>query len=308
MKKYITLLLFCSCSLLFKLHAQEVDLFKTNEEDSKKKAAETTDYIEATFKATRLVHGHSIETTKKNILDFRIHHRFGYVNTGSYELFGLDNATARISFDAGLSDRLAIGIGRSSYQKQYDGFVKYKLLRQSTGKKEMPISFTLVSSMIIKSIKNTDPQKPYTTADKTSYAFQGIIARKFNANTSIQLMPTMVHYNLVPLAKNPNDMFSLGIGGRQKISKKVSINAEYYYQFNQFENTKNSLAIGVDIETGGHVFQLHFTNSTGMTEPTFIHETTGDFFKGDIHFGFNISRSFTLKKNKGSRSSIKQRS
>jgi hypothetical protein len=296
---------FCFSVHFCQLKAQEVDLFKTTEEEAKKKDTETTEFVTATFKATRIIHGHSVETTKKNTLDFRIHHRFGFINTGSYELFGLDNATERMSFDVGLSDRFAIGIGHSTYQKQYDGFLKYRLLRQSTGKVEMPISLTLISSMIIKTIKNTDAAKPYTANDKTSYAYQAIFARKFNEKTSIQLMPTMVHYNLVPLATDVNNMFSLGIGGRQKISKRLSITAEYYHQFNQFQDTKNSLAVGVDIETGGHVFQLHLSNSTGMTEPTFIHETTGDFFKGDIHFGFNISRSFTLKKSKGSRSVIK---
>jgi len=115
-------------------------------------------------------------------------------------------------------------------------------------------------------------------------------------------MPTMVHYNLAPNTTSSNDYFSLGFGGRQKISKRISINAEYYYQFSKISNTYfNSLAVGVDIETGGHVFQLHLTNSTGMTEPTFIHETTGDWGKGDIHFGFNVSRVFVIKKPKAFR-------
>lgn len=306
MKYFYTKILYIS--LLFLSYnvttAQEVDLFKTAEEENKKEAAKAEPVI-ATFKSTRVVHGHSVETTKRGILDFRIHHRFGFINTGTYELFGLDNATMRMSFDYGITDKFSIGIGRSTFQKQMDGFLKYKLVSQTTGSPSIPVSIALVASGIIKTIKNNDPRKPYTTADKTAYAYQVIIARKFNEKTSIQLMPTLVHYNLVPKASDPNDMFSLGIGARQKISRRVSINAEYYHQFNQFSGTQNSIAIGVDIETGGHVFQLHFTNSTGMTEPTFIHETTGDFFNGDIHFGFNISRGFTLKRNKSSRTIIK---
>lgn len=299
---FLTGLLFLSVNVL---QAQETDLFKMAEEENKVTEATTTYPVIATFKSTRVVHGHSVETTKKGILDFRIHHRFGFLNTGLYELFGLDNATMRMSFDYGIGNRLAVGLGRSTFQKQMDGFIKYKLIEQATGKKQIPISISLVSSMIIKTIKNTDPLKPYTSAEKTAFSFQGILARKFSENTSLQLMPTLVHYNLVELSKYSNNLFSLGLGARQKISKRVSITAEYYQQFNEFDNTKNSLAIGVDIETGGHVFQLHCTNSTSMTEPTFIHETTGDFFKGDIHFGFNISRSFSLKKRKDSKTQIK---
>ncbi len=282
-----------------------IDLFAMATEEAKSENAQITELVIATFKSTRLINGQSVETTKKGVLDYRIHHRFGFVNTGLYEFFGLDNATERMGFDYGITDRLCIGIGRSTFQKQMDGFAKYRVLRQATGKKSMPISVTALGAMVIKTIKNNDPAKPYTSTDKTSYVAQLIIAHKLNNKTSIQLMPTMVHYNLVPLSSQPNDMFSLGIGARQKLNKRFALTAEYYQQFNSFDGYYNSLAFGVDIETGGHIFQLHFTNSTGMTEPTFIHETVGDFGKGDIHFGFNISRNFSLKKNKGSRTSFK---
>jgi len=285
--------------------AQEIDLFKATEDSLNEQKKNETIEVDATFKATRMVHGHSVETTKKGILDFRIHHRFGFVNTGLYELFGLDNASMRMSFDYGITNRLAIGIGRSTYLKQMDGFVKYKLLQQTTGRKVMPISVSILAASNIKTIRNTDPQKPLTTADKTAYTVQAIIAKKFSSTTSFQVIPTMVHYNLVPKATDNNDMFSIGLGARQQLSKRISLTAEYYYQLQRFDNTHNSLAVGVDIETGGHVFQLHFTNATGMTEPTFIHETPGDFFNGDIHFGFNISRSFSLQKRGQSRTSIK---
>jgi hypothetical protein len=126
-----------------------------------------------------------------------------------------------------------------------------------------------------------------------------LIARKFSSATSLQIMPTVVHYNLVPTANDPSDLFSIGIGGRQRITKRVSLNAEYYYQLpdSRFPNTRNSLSLGLDIETGGHVFQLHVTNSRGMTERSFINETVGSWDKGDLLFGFNISRVFSLKKN-----------
>ncbi len=306
LKFYTKTIFICLLALPFTtLKAQDTDLFKQAEEEAKKKDSTAREVVEGTFKSTRVINGHSVETTKKGILDFRIHHRFGFVNAGLYDFFGLDNATERMGFDYGISDRFAVGIGRSTFLKQMDGFLKYRLLRQTTGFKPMPISVTLLAAGIVKTVKNTDLSKPYTGTDKTSYVYQAIIAKKFNDKTSLQLMPTLVHYNLVPLATDKNDMFSLGIAARQKLTRRFALTAEYYYQFDKFDGYKSSLAVGVDIETGGHVFQLHFTNSTGMTEPTFIHETTGDFFKGDIHFGFNISRNFTLKKNKGSRTSIK---
>ncbi len=286
----------CCMAMAGLLKAQETDLFKQAEEESRKADSLSTEKVYATFKATRLMNGHTVETIKKGLLDFRVAHRFGFLNEGAENFFGLDNATTRLSLDYGISNRLMVGIGRSTYLKQMDGFVKYRLLEQATGYKPVPVSVTLLASAAIRTLKETDPTQNRTTWEKTSYAWQVLIARKLNDNTSLQLMPTLVHYNMVPLATDKNDRFSLGFGGRQKISKRVSINAEYYWQFNKFAGYYNSLAVGVDIETGGHVFQLHLTNSTGMTERTFIHETTGRWEKGDIHFGFNISRVFNLCK------------
>lgn len=132
------------------------------------------------------------------------------------------------------------------------------------------------------------------------YSAQLLIGRKLSESLSLQLMPTLIHYNLATGVNDPNDVFSIGAGGRMKLSKRVSLNAEYYYQIPgyQISGTQNSLALGFDIETGGHVFQLNVTNSTGMTERSFISETTGDFLKGDIRFGFTISRVFTIVKPK----------
>ncbi len=293
----IVCILSCSCLLTY---AQDVDLNQMLEEEQKKEEKDKIRYTEATFKSTRIINGHSIEVTQKGIMDFRIAHRFGTINGGFYDLFGLDNASMRMSFDFGVTPRLMLGVGRSTYQKQYDVFFKYKLLRQSSGKRNMPISLAWMSSAMLQTMKWTDTIRPNYFSSRMYYAHQVIVARKFSESTSIQLMPTLVHYNLVKLAGDPSDVIAIGIGGRQKISPRVSINAEYYYQVPGFQmpNTTNSFSLGVDIETGGHVFQLHFTNSRGMTERTFISETAGKWGKGDILFGFNISRVFTLKKNK----------
>ena len=274
------------------------DLMKMLEEETKDKNA--INYTTATFKTTRLINGHSIENVAAGVLDFRISHRFGYVNGGAYELWGLDEASMRLGFDYGLTKWWMIGVGRSTYQKQYDGFTKIKILHQSTGARTMPVTVSAVGSMMYKSLHFEDPTRENYYTSNMYYAGQLLIGRKISEALSLQLMPSVVHYNLVPLATDPNDVLALGIGGRVKISKRVSVNVEYYYQLPdfQFEGTENSLAIGFDIETGGHVFQLYCTNSTGMTERTFIAETTGDFFSGDIRLGFTISRVFTIQKPK----------
>lgn len=270
------------------------DLLKMLEEEAK---PTTPDYATATFKTTRLINGHSIENVAAGVLDFRISHRFGFVNTGIQEFFGLDQAYMRLGLDYGINDQWMVGVGRSNFQKQVDMFSKFKVLRQSTGLRKMPVTVSVMSSFIYNSSKFENPARENFYTSKMFFAHQVLIGRKFSESLSFQLMPTLVHYNLIQGTEIPNDLYSIGAGGRIKLSKRVSFNAEYYYQLpgNRLPDTYNSIALGFDIETGGHVFQLHFTNSTGMTERTYINETAGDFFNGDIHFGFNISRVFTIK-------------
>lgn len=261
---------------------------------------ETTDYATATFKGTRVINMHSIENVAEGVLDFRISHRFGFLNTGPYEFFGLDGATLRLGFEYGITDRLMVGLGRSSNNKAFDAFGKFKILRQSSGKKNVPITLSIFSSVVCNTIKWSDPSRDNYFSSRLSYTHQLLIGRKFNDSFSLQLTPTLVHRNLVQTAAEKNDVYALGIGGRQKLTKRTSLNAEYFYVMpNQLaDKYTNSLSVGFDIETGGHVFQLHFTNSTGMLEPTFVTETVGDWLKGDVHFGFNISRVFTVKERK----------
>lgn len=274
------------------------DLLAELERETAQKEREQTRYVTATFKTTRLIGGHSSENVAKGVMDVKISHRFGTINRGGYELFGLDNATMRMGLDYGITPYLMVGIGRSTFQKTYDAFFKLKLLRQSTGKRNMPISLSYVPTIALKTLKFEDPERKNYFSSRLFYTHQLIIARKFSDNLSLQLMPTLVHRNLVTLEREPNTLVAIGIGGRQKLTKRVSINAEYYYQIPglKLEGTTNSLSVGFDIETGGHVFQLHFTNSQGMNERTFISETTGKWEKGDILFGFNISRVFTIGK------------
>ena len=260
----------------------------------------TTDYAAATFKSSRLINGHTIETLGKSVLDVKISHRFGTLNNGAYQLFGLDNATMRMGLDFGIANTLMVGIGRSTYQKTFDAFFKIKILRQSSGKKKMPISVSYVPTIAIRTLDWGDSINKYPFSSRVSYTHQLIIARKFSEALSLQIMPTFIHRNLSPLIAEPNDLLAIGIGGRQKLTKRTSFNVEYYYMLPGYKikGTTNSLSVGFDIETGGHVFQLHFTNTRAMTEKNFISETTGKWQKGDILFGFNISRVFNIGKKK----------
>jgi hypothetical protein len=291
---YRNLLIFLIVFIPFNISAQD-DLLKMLEEETE----ETIEYAAATFKATRIMNGHSTKLMPEGQLDFRIHHRFGRLNSGAYELWGLDQANIHFSFEYGIKDWLMAGVGRGTYEKTFDGFLKFKLLRQSTGARNMPVSVSWFSSLAMNSLKWPDDERTYYFSSRMSYTHQLLVARKFNDFLSLQIAPTIVHRNLVETRLDPNDLFALGAGGRIKLTNRVSFNAEYYYVFSPENETLstpvyNPLSIGFDIETGGHVFQLIFTNSIAMIEKGFITETTGQWGKGDIHFGFNISRVFTL--------------
>lgn len=257
-------------------------------------------YTTATFKSTRVLNGHSIERMPPGQLDVRISHRFGTLNSGGYNFFGLDVTNIHLSLEYGIFNWLMIGAGRGDYEKTFDGFAKFSILRQSTGAKVMPVSLSAVTSIALKTIKFQDQTRTNYFTSRLAYVTQILVARKISQALSVQLAPSYIHRNLVATELDPNDIFALGAGARLKLSKRVSLNGEYYYIANPrtylSRQVYNPLSVGFDIETGGHVFQLFFTNSIGMIEKAFIGETTGTWTKGDIHFGFNISRVFTLKK------------
>lgn len=262
----------------------------------------TVEYTSASFKSTRVINSHSLENVAHGVLDFRIGHRFGFVNGGLNEFFGLDQATIRLGLDYGITEQLMVGIGRSNYQKTVDGFVKYKLLRQCDSGCSMPLTLAVVASSSVTTLPADqvpwygEGREDFFT-HRLSYSFQLIAGRKFSERFTLQVMPGVVHRNLVATSDDRNDLLNAGIAGRIKLTKRVSLNGEYFYVLpdqGPREAFTNSLSMGFDIETGGHVFQLHFTNSTGMFERGFITETVGKWDKGDIHFGFNISRVFTL--------------
>ncbi|MBK8604014.1 MAG: hypothetical protein IPN87_13450 [Saprospiraceae bacterium] len=258
--------------------------------------APTINYAKASFKTNRIINLHSIENTAPGVMDVKISHRFGIINQGVYDIFGLDVAQMRIGYDLGITDRLCIGGGRSTLDKAFDGYVKYKVLRQSSGKRNMPISVSLVAGMALKTIKYSEPDRVNYFWSRGYYNFHLLLARKFSEAFTLQLTPSMVHRNLTKTKAEVNDVFALGIGARQKITKRLTVNLEYIYVLPDqlAEQYVNSLSVGFDLETGGHVFQMHFTNSQGMNENAFITETVNKWDKFEFRFGFNLSRVFTL--------------
>ena len=218
----------------------------------------------------------------------------------------MDNAQIRLSLDYSFTPWLNIGLGRSSASKTYDAFVKAKLFRQSKGDKNMPFSVVWYSSFNYSTLKYTD-NLPHNDSERISYAHELVLARKFSKNFSFEMITSMVHFNVVEDRQTPNDVFLLGLGGRYKISNRVAITAEYGAQLNDNfyydesgtkVNFENALSIGIDLETGGHVFQFHATNSRGLADPQWMARTPGSWLDGDIYLGFNISRVFTVKKPK----------
>jgi len=256
----------------------------------------------STFKSTKIINLQSVEQTNKKELNFVISHRFGTLNSGIVELYGLDYGSIRMSFDYGLTDDITIGLARSSSYKVIDASVKGRLITQ--GRKQSPFTISVYSSVFYDTLS---PRWNDEDLLKNNFSFvnQLLIARKINSNLSVQISPTFSCYNSdspypwqipqtgIPIKVNKR-MYSLGIGGRYKVSRRVSVNLEWIPIYKKRNGTVNSFSVGCDIETGGHVFQLFLTNSETMFERGFINETTEIWKDGGVHFGFNISRPFSF--------------
>lgn len=256
-----------------------------------------TQKVTGAFKSTRVINAHSIEMLHKGDLDFRIMHRFERVSLGVNQLYGLDIAYMRISFDYGISNNTTIGFGRSVLQKELDLFLKTRIIQQSTGENAMPFSLVIAAGGLVSTQPSVDSPK-LGFADKSSYYLQLIAGRKFSTAFSFQISPIIVH-TVTPIAGSDQTIFAMGGGARLKVSKRMAITMDYHHPFGRLNAVyTDPLSMGVDIETGGHVFQLQFSNAIGMNERAYITQTTGSFFKGDIRFGFNLSRIFKAGKHK----------
>lgn len=277
------------------LVAQEEDMLKLLGEEKPKK-----ERVKYAFKSPRVINGHSMEFLNPGTMDFRILHRFGPLDKGYKNFFGLDQASMRMGFDFGIMQNLMVGIGRSTYKKEVDAFLKYAPIRQSTGPWHSPITLAFVSGITMDGLDWSDPTRKNFFTSRLGYYFEAIIGRKFSETFTLQIVPTMVHQNLVPLETDPNNIYALGVGGRLKLSQRVAFTWDYSHVFIGMPDSGfyHPLSVGFDIETGGHVFQLHFSNATGMNERAFITETTGRWGKAEVRFGFNLSRVFQIKKPK----------
>ncbi len=275
------------------LLAQDDDLLKLISVDKPKK-----EIVKNAFKSCRVINAHSMEFVRPGTMDFRILHRFGLLNQGYKNLYGLDQATMRMGFDFGITKNLMFGVGRSTVKKEVDAFIKYAPFLQATGEKSFPVTFAIVSGITIDGMPWADPIRPNYFSSRLGYYFQTIIGRKISEAFTLQVVPTLVHKNLVVETNDENDIYSVGVGGRMRLSKRISVNWDYFYVLNPLTNIsfQNPLSLGFDIETGGHVFQLHFSNAVGMNERAFITETVGKWGKGEVRFGFNLSRVFQIKK------------
>jgi Membrane bound beta barrel domain (DUF5777) len=265
------------------------------------------EYAFATFKSTRLIDGSSVECLGPGVLDFRISHRFGALSSGAQDFWGVDNAYTKLSLDYGVNRWLMLGIGHSAFNKDYDGSLKIKLIRQQIGAGS-PVTVTYFGNATIETMPAptlADSSYKWLTSNRLYYTHQLLIGRKFSKTFSMQIMPSVVHYNLVDSAKFSNNTYAIGIGFRKMFSRSSAITAEYFYRLNNSnllvngQPTYNTFSIGYEVETGGHVFQLMVTNAQGLNERNFIGQTTDQWAKHQLHIGFNISRVFTIVKPKG---------
>ncbi len=281
------------CALLFisnTVSAQDDDLLSDNE-STQQKTAQKVDFA---FKTTKVVNLQSLEITDPGVLDFKMMHRFGPLNSGPYKAFGLDLATARFGFEYGIVNNLMIAAGRSNVNgsKNIDALLKYRLLHQNTTN-SVPITLELVAGtqyLLGSQYSNATDQQ------RSSYFGQLILGRKIDEDLSIIVSPTYL-FNATSDMNN-TQQWALGLGLRHKVSARSSINLEYIPVLTNKGSMVNSFSVGMDVETGGHVFQFHITNSMGLNEAQFISNTNESWKDRGIRFGFNLSRVFTVVKPK----------
>jgi len=246
-------------------------------------------YASAAFKGLQII---TLQTTKMpaaNEWYVVVSHRFGSVEQGFDTFFGLDNATTKLGAIYGVNSWLSASFSRHTLLKMYEGSLKYRLARQGN---DFPVDIAGYSTIDVNSFIEKDEYPGLEFSDRLIYVHQLLISRKFNEALSLELVPSFVHKNLYEPTLENNDQFALGAGGRVKLTKRMSLNLEYAYNFDRPDYYKNPLSVGLDIETGGHIFQMVFTNSQAMTESGYLTSAAGDWGKGDFFFGFNLYRVF----------------
>ena len=269
------------------LHSQDDLLEEIDKSDSLRQA-------EAAFKGLKIVNFESTKLLNKREFYFIVAHRFGSIKNGLDDFFGLDFANTRLHFLYGVSDGFNIAISRNSFNKTYDSSLKYRFITQD---RDVPVTVVGYSQLAFNTLIDENLLlRPVDFDERISVTQQVLISRKINENLSLQLMPTYFYEGYVDYAPQDQSQFALGIGGRYKLGKRWSLNIDYGWHLNRADGSPfvNPLSIGVDIETGGHVFQLHFTNAQPTFESGFLGNAVGDWGEGDIYFGFNLSRVFNF--------------
>jgi hypothetical protein len=305
MKRFLTIL---ACLSFISVSNAQNDLMDMLEEEVA--AEQTPQKVLATFKGTRVINAQTVQTVKKRTLEFNIAHRFGNMDifdksgfgVGKHTLYGLENASnIRFAFDYGVTDKLTIGWSRSKMNEHIEGHVKFRLLEQKD--KGMPISAAYYANAAISPVAHI-PQDKFT--NRMSYVHQLIIARKITRGISLEVLPTYVHRNYVDQtvlhpgngSVDENDLFAIGFAGRFKFTKRMAFVVDYFHTFSEFRDAENgfynALGVGIEIETGGHVFHINVTNSAGLIENDIIPSTTSDWGQGEYKLGFNISRVFSF--------------
>lgn len=241
------------------------------------------------FKALQIVTGQSTKLNAKNEWYVVIAHRFGDVSAGFKNFFGLDDASTKLGVIYGVTDAISLSLSRETNMKTFEFGAKYRLLKQND---DVPVDLIGYNVMALNTDLDTENYPHLKFGDRLSYLTQALISRRFNENFSLQLTPSYVHKNLYEPTIENNNQFLTGLGGRYKISKRISINAEYFVNFDNHSFYKNPLSLGMDIETGGHVFQLLFSNSQLNSDIGYLTNATGKWEKGQIFFGFNLYRVF----------------
>lgn len=246
-------------------------------------------YATAAFKGLQIV---TLQTTKmpaKKEVYFVVSHRFGTVKDGFSEFFGLDQATTKIGGVYGITDWLSVSASRHTLLKVYEAGLKYRVARQSA---DFPVDIVGYNTVDINSLFKKEDYPKIEFSDRLTYITQVLISRKVSEKLSLQLVPSYIHKNLHNPALENDNQFSMGAGGRMKLTKRLSVNVEYMHNFDKPDFYTNPLSVGLDLETGGHIFQLLFTNSQAMTESGYVTNAAGDWGKGDFFFGFNLYRVF----------------
>ncbi|WP_298156942.1 DUF5777 family beta-barrel protein [Flavobacterium sp.] len=250
----------------------------------------TKETVQSAFKGLKIVNIESTKLAAKGDLYFIVAHRFGSIKDDFEGFYGLDNAVTQLKFLYGLTEWLTISGARS--EMAYDFSLKYGL--QSQIKDGFPFAIAGFSSLAINNTLKESNYPKLKFDNRLIYVQQLLISRKFNDKLSLELAPTVFHENFVDNDDQNNTQYAIGMGGRYKLGKRWSVNVDYAAHLNRASSSiyKNPLSVGVDLETGGHVFQMHFTSSQQIHEAGFLGQTTGDWGKGDIFFGFNLARVF----------------